>query len=71
MTHQQVAAIYDSLTEDQQDLPRDQFIKRAMSAIDPAKNKRILDAMVERKHQKRVGKMQKAVIDNAITREKR
>ena len=66
MTPQQVATIYDSLPEDQQDMPREQFIKRAMSAIDPAKNKRILDAMVERKHQQRIGEMQRARIDAAL-----
>ena len=66
MTPQQIAAVYDSLPEDQQDMPRDQFIKRAMSAIDPAKNKRVLDAMVDRKHQQRVGEMQRAQIDAAL-----
>jgi len=71
MNRQQIAAIYDNLTEDQQNIPREQFIKRVMGVIDPVKNKRVLDAIVERKHQKRVGEMQKAVIDSAITRGKK
>lgn len=70
MNRQQIAAIYDSIPPDQQDMPRDQFIKRAMSCIDPAKNKRVLDVMVERKHQQRVGEMQRAQIDAALERGK-
>lgn len=68
MNRQQIASVYDSMTPEQQDMSREQFIKRAMSAVDPTKNKRVLDAMVERKHQKRVGEMQQAQIDAALRR---
>ena len=37
MNHQQIAAIYDSLTPEQQDMPRTEFIKRVSEAIDPGK----------------------------------
>lgn len=66
MNRQQIAAVYDSLPEDKRDMPRKQFIKRAMDAKDPTKNKRILDVMVERKHQQRVGEMQRTHIDAAL-----
>jgi len=68
MNRQQIAAIYDSFTPEEQDMPREQFIKRTMSCVDPVKNKKIVDAMVDRKHKQRVGEMQRARIDAAVKR---
>ena len=63
MNRQQIAAIYDSMTPEEQDMPRNQFIKRAMSAIDP--NKRMQEANVIAQ-----GRVQKAQIDAALRRGK-
>ena len=59
MTPQQIAVIYDSLPEDQQDMPREQFIKRAMSAIDPAKIAAEADMIAQ-------GRIQRTRIDAAL-----
>lgn len=68
MNRQQIGQIYDSFPESQRNIPRPEFIKRAMNTMNPVRCKKILDMMVERKHQERIGEMQRAVIDSAITR---
>ncbi len=68
MNQQQIAAIYDEFPEDQQNIPRSEFIKRAMNTMDPMKCKKILNVMVEKKRQIRQGRVQQAIIDSAITR---
>lgn len=59
MTPQQIAVIYDSFPEGQQDIPREQFIKRVIDAQDPNKMAADVDRIVR-------GRVQKAVIDRAI-----
>lgn len=70
MNRQQIAQIYDSMAPEEQNMPKSEFIRKVMNILDPAKNTKILDAMVDRRHQVHVGEMQKAVIDSAITRGK-
>ncbi len=65
MNRTQLSNLYDSFPKNQQNIPRSEFIKRAMNTMNPAKCKKILDIMVDRKHQ---GRVQKAIIDSAITR---
>ncbi|KKM66374.1 hypothetical protein LCGC14_1481780 [marine sediment metagenome] len=65
MNRQQIAAIYDSFPPEQQNIPRTEFIKRAMNTMNPVRCKKILDVMVQKKHQ---GRVQRAIIDSAITR---
>ncbi len=65
MNQQQITKIYDSFPENQRNIPRAEFIKRAMNTMNPVRCKKILNIMVEKKHQ---GRMQRAVIDSAITR---
>ena len=65
MNRQQIGQIYDSFPESQCNMPRAEFIKRAMNTMNPVRCKKILNIMVEKKHQ---GRIQQAVIDSAITR---
>jgi len=70
MTPQQIAAVYDSMTPEQQNMPREQFIRQAMDAIDPKANKKILDHMVQRKRRATCGQIERVKIDAAL-RERR
>lgn len=70
MNRQQIAAIYDSFPENQRDIPKEQFIRKAMDAQNPTKNRKILSAMINRKCQIKTGEMEQARIDSAL-REKR
>jgi len=70
MTPQQIAVVYDNMTPEQQNMPRETFIKQVMDAIDPATNKQILDHMVQRKRQVTTGWLEQARIDAAL-RERR
>lgn len=63
MDRNQIAAIYDSFPESQRDMPKEVFIKKALGCIDPIKNTKILDAMVQKK---RWGNRNKAQIDRAM-----
>ncbi|KKN69812.1 hypothetical protein LCGC14_0437580 [marine sediment metagenome] len=65
MNRHQIADLYDSFSENQQNIPRAEFIKRAMNTMNPVRCKKILNIMVEKKHQ---GRIQRTVIDSAITR---
>lgn len=70
MNRTQIAAIYDGMPPEQQNMSRETFIKKAMNVLDPVKNEKILNAMVAERHQQRVGEMQRAQIDAAL-RERR
>lgn len=70
MTPQQIAKIYDSMTPEEQNMPREQFIRQAMDAMDTKANKQILDHMVQRKRQVTRGRLEQARID-AVLRERR
>ena len=70
MTPQQIAAVYDSMTPEEQNMPREQFIRQAIDAIDPAANEKILDHMVQQKRQVTRGRLEQARID-AVLRERR
>ncbi|KKN35478.1 hypothetical protein LCGC14_0783300 [marine sediment metagenome] len=65
MNQTQIGKIYDSFPEGQQNIPRAEFIKRAMNTMNSARCKKILNIMAEKKHR---GRVQRAVIDSAITR---
>jgi len=66
MNQAQIAAVYDNMTPEQQNMPRKQFIRQAMDAMDPKANEKILDHMVQRKRQATQGRIQKAQIDAAL-----
>lgn len=70
MNRQQLAAVYDGFPESQRNMPREQFIRKAMDAQDPIKNRKILSAMIDRKCQIKAGQMEQARIDSAL-RERR
>jgi hypothetical protein len=69
MTPQQIAAVYDSMIPEQQNMPREQFIRQCMDTLDPVANKKILDHMVQRKRQVTQGRLEQARID-AVLRER-
>ena len=68
MNRQQISQLYDSFPEDQKDMPKEQFVKKTMSTLDPTKNAKILDAMVDRKRQITQGQIEQTRIDAAIKR---
>jgi hypothetical protein len=70
MNQTQIAAVYDNMTPEEQNMPRDQFIRQCMDTLDPAANKKILDHMVQRKRQVTQGRLEQARID-AVLREQR
>lgn len=70
MNRQQIAQIYDSMTPEQQNMPRTEFIRQTMNAINPNANKQILSTMIEQKHQKRVGEIRRTQIGAALRRGK-
>ncbi len=69
MTPQQIAAVYDNMTPEEQNMPRSEFIRQAMDVMDPKANKKILDHMVQRKRQATQGRLEQARID-AVLRER-
>ena len=71
MNRTQIAAIYDSMTPEEQNMPRDQFIRQAMDTLDPATNTQILDHMVQQKRQVTQGRIEQARIDQALREQKR
>ncbi len=71
MNRTQLATIYDSMTPEEQNMPRDQFIRQAMDAMDPAANEKILDHMVQRKRQATRGRLEQARIDAVLRERKR
>ena len=66
MNQTQIAAVYDSMTPKQQNMPREQFIRQAMDAMDPTANKKILDHMVQWKRQVTRGRIEQARIDAVL-----
>ena len=64
MNRQQIAQIYDEMPPEQQNMPRVEFIKKAMDALDPNKMIQEADAIAR-------GRIQRAQIDAALGREKR
>ena len=66
MNSAQLATIYENFSETQRDMTREQFISKALATEDFTKNKNILNAMVERKHQIQKGKIEQARIDVAL-----
>ena len=61
MNRQQITQLYDSMTPEQQDLPRQQFIQQTMDALDP--NKMMAEAdLIAR------GRIQQKQIDAALER---
>ncbi len=68
MNRTQLATIYDEFPENQRDMPKEQFIRKALGTLDPTKNAKILDAMVDRKRQITQGQIEQARIDAAVKR---
>lgn len=68
MNRTQIAQLYDSFPESQRDMPKEQFIKKTLSTLDPAANKKILDSMVQQKRQVMRGQVEQARIDAALRR---
>lgn len=61
MNRTQIAKIYDEMPENQQNMPREQFIKQAMDALDPTKIAAEANAIAQ-------GRIRKAQIDAALQR---
>lgn len=61
MNRQQIAQLYDSMSENQQNMPREQFIKKVADALDPTKLTAEAD-MIAR------GRIQRKQIDAALGR---
>lgn len=61
MNKNQIAKIYDSLPEDQQDMPRSEFIRQAMDALNPSKMAAEANAIAE-------GRIRQRQIDEALGR---
>ena len=66
MNRTQIAAVYDSFPEGQKDMPKEQFIRKALGIVDPVECGEILAKMVHGKQQHRRGQIQKAEIDRAM-----
>ena len=66
MNRTQIAQIYDEFPESQRDMPREQFIRKALGIVDPVECGEILAQMVHGKQQYRRGQAQKAQIDRAM-----
>ena len=66
MNRTQISQLYDSFPEGQKDMPREQFIRKALGIVDPVECGEILTQMVHGKQQHRRGQIQKAEIDRAI-----
>lgn len=71
MNRTQLSSIYDSFPENQRDMPKLEFIKKALSTQNSTTNRAILSNMIERKCRIKAGQMEKAVIDSAITRKQK
>jgi len=71
MNRTQIAAIYDSMTPEEQNMPRSEFIKQAMNTLDPKANSQLLDHMVQRKRQVMRGRLEQARIDAVLKERKR
>lgn len=70
MNRTQLSNLYDSFPESQRNMPREQFIRKALNAYNPVKNRKILSAMIDRKCQIKAGQMEQARIDAALRQEK-
>ena len=66
MNRTQIIQLYDSFPEGQKDMPREQFIRKALSIVDPVECGEILAQMVHGQQQHRRGQIQKAQIDRAM-----
>ena len=65
MNRTQIAAIYDSFPESQRDMPRAQFIRETLKALDPKRMTAEVDAIVQRRIQGRINRVE---IDRALNR---
>lgn len=63
MNRTQIAALYDSFPEGQQDMPKEAFIKKMSGLLDPSRMARQVDSMIQRR---RWGGKNKREIDRAI-----
>lgn len=68
MNRQQIAQLYDSFPPGQQNMPKAEFIKRAMATQSVTKGREILNVMLNDKQRTRRAQIQQAVIDSAIIR---
>lgn len=59
MNRIQIAALYDSFTPEEQNMPRETFIKRMSDALDPGKMMQEADIIAR-------GRIQKTQIDAAL-----
>ena len=66
MNRTQLSNIYDSFPENQRNMPKEQFIHKALATQNPTKNRAILSNMIERKCQVKAGQMEQAVINSAL-----
>lgn len=63
MNRTQIAAIYDEMPKNQQNMPREMFIQQVTDALDPNKMMQEADTIAR-------GRIQRAQIDAALGREK-
>lgn len=63
MNRQQIAQIYDSFPEFQQNISKGEFIRKVGEALNPNKLAKDLNTELQRRH---TGRTNKAVIDGAL-----
>lgn len=63
MNRTQIAAIYDEFPESQRDMPKEQFIRETMKALDPNRMAADADAIVQ---QRRTGRNSMIAINRAL-----
>lgn len=71
MNRTQLSKLYDSFPENRRDMPKAEFIKRALNTTDRTANENILNQMVQDKQRTRRAQIQKTVIDSAVVRGKK
>jgi len=66
LTMKEVSTFFDTLPEDKRDgMTKDQFMREVKKVLDPKRNAKILDGMIESRSRDRVARHRKAEIDRA------
>jgi len=66
LTMKEVSKFFDGLSNDQRDgMTKDQFMGEVKKVLDPQRNAKILDGMVEARSRDRLARHRKTMIDRA------
>ena len=66
LTMKEVSTFFDTLPEDKRDgMTKDQFMREVKKVLDPQRNAKILDGMIEARSRDRLARETKARIDKA------